>query len=219
MSVVFFLWCSINLLSVSRCYLFAMNSKQRRREEKRMYSNSQYSMLPLSSTNITIDTIKRMGKDFMKIKGNSTNNNNNNKLCQSMSTNSSNPFVIGINAVTRAVEKNELQIVVMSGKTKKMYIQHIPALCHNMKCQWSTIMELSREDLGKIFGIKRVTIFGLKKKERKEQNKDVNTDSVGGNHNKNMKKQSNNKNDYKKRHRVDEKILYSIKRQKKIKKV
>ena len=57
------------------------------------------------------------------------------------------------------------------------------------------------------------------KKERKEQNKDVDTDSVGGNHNKNMKKQSNNKNDYKKRHRVDEKILYSIKRQKKIKKV
>jgi ribosomal protein L7Ae-like RNA K-turn-binding protein len=196
-----------------------MNSKQRRWEEKRLYSNSQYSVLPLSSADITVDTIKKMGKDYIKMKGNSTSNSNNNdnnkRICQTFSTAPSNPFVIGSNAVTRAVEKNELQIVVMSGKTKKMYIQHIPALCHNMKCQWSTKMELSREDLGNFFGIKRITMFGLKKKEGKKLDKDVINNNVNRGQCENEKKQSSNKNKCNKRLRVNEKMLHNIKKQRK----
>ena len=196
-----------------------MNSKQRRWEEKRLYSNSQYSVLPVSSTDITVDTIKKMGKDYIKIKGNGTkysNNNNSNKsICQTPSTASSNPFVIGLNAVTRAVEKNELQIVVMSGKTKKMYVQHIPALCYNMKCQWSTKMELSREDLGKFFGIKRISMFGLKKSEEKKLKKDINNNNVNRDQCENVKKQSRNKKNYNKRPRVNEKMLQNIKKQRK----
>ena len=41
-----------------------MNSKQRRREEKRLHSSSQYGILPPSSIAVSFETVKKMGKDY-----------------------------------------------------------------------------------------------------------------------------------------------------------
>ena len=38
---------------------------------------------------------------------------------------SGNSFVIGLNSVMRALERKELQIVIISGKVKKLFVQHI----------------------------------------------------------------------------------------------
>ncbi len=175
-------------------YNAIMNSKQRRQEDKRLLNNSQYSVLPVSSIDVSVETINKMGRDYRKHTARNDNNNDKSQQAnkQNKTSASSNPFVIGLNAVTRALENEELQIVVVSGKAKKLYVQHIPMLCHNMNCQWSTKMDLSREDLGKIFGIKRVTIFGLRKT-KMANDKVIKSKNVNNNVNNNNNMKRNNK--------------------------
>jgi hypothetical protein len=66
----------------------------------------------------------------------------------------------------RALERKELQIVVISGKVKKLFVQHIPFLCNSAECQWSTLQNISRVELGKCFGVRRITAFGLRKQNK-----------------------------------------------------
>ena len=141
-----------------------MNSKQRRREEKRLYSNSQYSTLPPSSIAVSFETVMKMGKDYQ-----SAVSKERKKECvgaKKSEMQSGNNFVIGLNSVMRALERRELQIVIISGKVKKLFVQHLPLLCNSAECQWSTLQDISRVELGKCFGVKRITVFGLRKQNK-----------------------------------------------------
>ena len=138
-----------------------MNSKQRRREEKRLYSSSQYGTLPPSSIAVSFETVKKMGKDYQSFVDKERKNQDAGANLPEVQ--SGNSFVIGLNSVMRALERKELQIVVISGKVKKLFVQHLPLLCNSAECQWSTLQDISRVELGKCFGVRRITAFGLRK--------------------------------------------------------
>ena len=141
-----------------------MNSKQRRREEKRLYSSSQYGTLPPSSIAVSFETVKKMGKDYQSFVDKERKNQDAGANLPEVQ--SGNSFVIGLNSVMRALERKELQIVVISGKVKKLFVQHIPFLCNSAECQWSTLQNISRVELGKCFGVRRITAFGLRKQNK-----------------------------------------------------
>ena len=141
-----------------------MNSKQRRREEKRLHSSSQYGILPPSSIAVSFETVKKMGKDYQSFVN--TERKNEGASEKGRQVQSGNGFVIGLNSVMRALERKELQIVVISGKVKKLFVQHIPFLCNSAECQWSTLQNISRVELGKCFGVRRITAFGLRKQNK-----------------------------------------------------
>ena len=141
-----------------------MNSKQRRREEKRLYSSSQYGTLPPCSIAVSFETVKKMGKDYQSFVN--TERKNEGASEKGRQVQSGNGFVIGLNSVMRALERKELQIVVISGKVKKLFVQHIPFLCNSAECQWSTLQNISRVELGKCFGVRRITAFGLRKQNK-----------------------------------------------------
>ena len=79
-----------------------MNSKQRRREEKRLYSSSQYGTLPPSSIAVSFETVKKMGKDYQSFVN--TERKNEGASEKGRQVQSGNGF-IGLNSVMRALER------------------------------------------------------------------------------------------------------------------
>ena len=134
-----------------------MNSKKRRREETRLVGNSQYALVPQSNIDVKIEVLEAMGKDCMRMKKElkMRSIHERNKRSQKCK------FVLGTNAVTRALERDELELVVVCGRAKSIFTQHLPLLCARKQCKWHTTGKLSCESMGKYFGLKRLSSFGL----------------------------------------------------------
>jgi len=145
-----------------------MNSKQRRRETKRLRENSQYYMLPRSTIDVKQDVLRRMANDFKssrkKRRQASSASKETEKAGATIDASRSGSFVMGINAVTRALERGALELVVISGRANPLFVQHLPLLCSHKDCKWSTIADMSCETLGGFFDIKRLAAFGLRRR-------------------------------------------------------
>lgn len=71
-------------------------------------------------------------------------------------------LVFGINAVTKALEKKQLSLVVVCKSVNPIsIIQHLPVLCHRSGTVLSPIPEKS-EGLGQLFGMKTLVAVGFK---------------------------------------------------------
>ena len=138
-----------------------MNSKKRRREEKRLLENSQYALIPESNIDVKLDVLQAMGRDCKRIaeEWKSSDAGGGNKR------RGKSKFVLGVNAVTRALERNELDLVVVCGRAKPIFTQHLPLMCARKQCKWHTTGDLSCESMGKYFGVKRLSSFGLMRDE------------------------------------------------------
>ena len=146
-----------------------MNSKQRRRETKRLRENSQYYMLPRSTIDVKQEVLRRMANDFKssrkkKCQASSSASKEAEKAGTTIDASRSGSFVMGINAVTRALERGELELVVISGRASPLFVQHLPLLCSHNDCKWSTIADMSCEILGGFFDIKRLAAFGMRRR-------------------------------------------------------
>lgn len=74
---------------------------------------------------------------------------------------SSNP-ILGINAVTRAIEKNTVALVILSKKVQSsIVIQHVPSLCYLANVPLCSLGCESSE-LGKILGLSRAIAIAIK---------------------------------------------------------
>jgi len=71
-------------------------------------------------------------------------------------------LALGLNAVTRNLEKNNLAVVILSKKIQpSVLVQHIPVLCYQFNVPLCPIDEDSAS-LGKLVGLKKLIALGFK---------------------------------------------------------
>lgn len=68
--------------------------------------------------------------------------------------------VLGVNAVTRAMERQELSLVLVAWGAKAL-VAHVPALCAAGRVRLGVLEETS-QNLGKLFGLQSVVAIGFK---------------------------------------------------------
>lgn len=70
-------------------------------------------------------------------------------------------FVFGLNAVTRALEKDKLELVVVCRDVSpQIVVAHVPLLCYIKLCKL-VVVTGSGTELARIAGVKRMLAFGL----------------------------------------------------------
>lgn len=73
-------------------------------------------------------------------------------------------FVLGVNEVTKGLERDELHLVVLARDVApSVLVTHVPILCF-LKCVKLIVMPGEGVEIGQLFGVRRVLAFGIPKK-------------------------------------------------------